>query len=267
MTRMTRLLTNVAGAALLCLVQFAPAAHAGITNILVDITVTTTPTPTVQPTVNGAFSYGITCTAPSGPAYLWSQPAAGGSLNTATPIHVQSGASASNGQGNMPTMPNTCTVTQLTRPVAPAGYQWIGSPAPVVLTNVFFPTNPFPYVAGFSNVLSLPAATGVASPPGSGSVNCSASTVVNGTSSCLATPTPGYAFTGFTTSGCGAPSQSNPYTTSPLSADCIVTAAFVALAPTTVPTLDGWALLVLTLLAGGIAGVCTKRWRQKETPR
>ncbi|MFO1343441.1 MAG: hypothetical protein U1F05_09990 [Burkholderiales bacterium] len=261
MTRISRLLATLTGAALLCLAHFASVAHAGITNITVDITVTTTPTPTVQPTVSGAFSYGISCTAPSGPAYLWSQPAASGTITAATPIHGQLGASASNSLANMPTMPNTCTVTQLTRPNAPAGYLWVGSPAPVVLTNVLFAGNPAPYLAAFANVLSLPVATGVASPLGAGTVSCTPLTGVNGTSVCQATPTSGYRFSGFTTSGCGAASQSNPYTTSALAADCTVTATFVALTPTSVPTLDGWALLALVVMTFGIAAVCTRRRR------
>ena len=41
---------------------------------------------------------------------------------------------------------------------APAGYLWVGSPAPVVLTNVLFAGNPAPYLAAFANVLSLPVA-------------------------------------------------------------------------------------------------------------
>jgi len=136
----------------------------------------------------------------------------------------------------------------------------MGTPAPVVLTNVFFPTSPVPYIAAFANVLSLPTATGVASPVGAGTVSCTPLTGANGTSVCQATPASGYRFNGFTTSGCGAASQSNPYTTSPLAADCTVTAAFVVLPPTSVPTLDGWALLALGLLTLGIAGVCTRRW-------
>jgi hypothetical protein len=145
MTRISRLLATLTGVALLCLAHFASVAHAGITNITVDIS------------HDDAHAYGaahgergilvwhfLHC--PSGPAYLWSQPAASGTITSATPIHGQLGASATNSLANMPTMPNTCTVTQLTRPNAPAGYLCRFASARRIDQRAFA-GNPAPYLA------------------------------------------------------------------------------------------------------------------------
>lgn len=258
MTRIPRLLTTFTGALLLCLSQLATISHAGINSLIIQIDVsgTTSPTPAVQPTVSGNFTYGITCTAPSGAAFQFPSIAPAG-VNGPTPFSVMTGG----GSVTAVTAANVCTVTQLTRPATPSGYVWGAPPPPVVLSNVFFGSPSAPFAASFANVLTLPTVTGIASPPGAGSVNCTGPAAANGTGICQATPNSGYRFAGFSTDGCGASSQTNPYTTSALTANCTVTAAFVSLAPTVVQTLDGWALLLLALLTAGIAGLCARRWQ------
>ncbi len=259
MTRTNRLLTRLAGAAFLCLMQLATISHAGISGvgIAINVSATTSPTPTVQPTLSGTFTYGIVCTAPTGAAFQFPR-AVPATVNGATPLSAITGA----GSTTTVSAPNVCTVTQLTRPAAPLGYVWGTAPLPVTVSNVFVGSPSAPFYTSFANVLTLPSVTGIASPGGTGSVSCTSPAAANGTGVCQATANPGYRFAGFTTDGCGAPSQSNPYTTLSLTANCTVTAAFVALAPATVPTLDGWALLALALLTFGIAAACSRRWQE-----
>lgn len=257
MIRISRVLHVAAAAALLCLTQLASVSHAGISGIGIGINVSaiTTPTPAVQPIVTGTFTYGITCTAPTGAAFQFplAVPAA---VNGPTPVSAMTGA----GSTTVVSAPNVCTVTQLTRPVAPTGYVWGATPPPVAVSNVFVGSPSVPFETSFANVLALPSVTGVASPLGAGTVTCTGPAAANGTGVCQATPGSGYRFAGFSTDGCGGATQNNPYTTSALTANCTVTAAFVALAPTVVPTLDGWMLLALGVLTLGIAVVCTRRW-------
>lgn len=256
MTRNLLRMIKAAGTLLLLLLQLTSVSHAGINSLPIQIEVSaiTSPTPAVQPTITGNFTFGITCVAPSGPAFQFPAIAPAG-VSGPTPLTALTGG----GTTTSVTSANVCTVTQLTRPTAPLGYVWAATPPPVAISNVFYGSPSAPFNASFANVLTLPTVTGIASPSEAGTVSCTGPAAANGTGLCQATANPGYRFAGFATTGCGAPSQSNPYTTSALTANCSVTATFVSLAPTVIPTLDGWALLVLALLTFGIAAACSRR--------
>lgn len=223
-----RLLNGLIGALVLCVSQLATTAHAGIggATFRVNLSVTTTPSSTVQPTVNGSFTYGITCTAPSGPVFTFASPAITIPINVATPT----AAVADVTRGSSVSAPNTCTVVQLTRPVPPAGFAWNNPPPGVVLSNVLLTDPTTVYPAAFANVLTLPTVTGVANPTTGGTVTCTPLSTVGGNSTCIAAANSGYTFSSFvfTTGGCGAASTATPgtFSTTPVTANCTVTAAF-----------------------------------------
>lgn len=233
MKRFLRLLTGLIGLSVLCLTQLGATAHAGIggATFRVNLSVATAPSPTVQPTVNGSFTYGITCTAPSGPVFTFASPAMTIAINAATPTTGVADVT----KGSFVSAPNTCTVVQLTRPSPPAGFSWNSPPPNVVLSNVVLTSPTTVYAAAFANVLSLPTVTGVASPPFGGSVSCTSPVTPAGTATCLATANPGFAFAGFATDSCGAPaaaSAGTSYTTLPLGFNCTVTSGFSRIAYT-----------------------------------
>ena len=217
---MTRLIRFWAVVAMLAASQFASSAFAGIGSLFLSIQldVTTTPTPAVQPVVTGDFTYSIVCNLAT-----FATPASTITLtagNGTTPVTQFGSASSSTVTGS----PNDCTYSQLSRPAAPAGFIWVGTPPDVVQTNIFGEAP----LAQFSNTLTQAfTITPVASPPAGGSVSCAPNPVPSGqTSSCTASPNSGYMFAGFSTSSCGGASTNNPYTTSALTADCTVTGTF-----------------------------------------
>ncbi len=225
MKRYLRSLTGLIGLLVLCSTQFGATAHAGfsVATLRVNLGVTAAP-PAAPVTVNGSFTYGATCVGVVLPqlVLVFPPPAFTITTNTATPIT----ASANLSTGAQAFASNNCTITQLTRPVAPAGFQWSGSPPDVVLTNIIAGSPPPVYAASFANVLVLPTVTAVAAPPAGGTVTCTQPTTPLATSSCNATANSGFTFNGFTTSSCGAASASNPYVTNAITSACTVTAAF-----------------------------------------
>lgn len=255
-----RLLAGLVGFVVLCTTQLISTAHAGLSlaNLRVNLAVTTTP-PAAPVTVNGAFTYGVTCIGTILPQFVlvFPPPAFTIAVNSVTPV----ANSATISTGTQAIAENTCTFTQLTRPAAPAGLQWSGSPPDVVIPNIVLGSDVSPplYTASFANVLVLPTVTGNANPTVGGTVACTSLTTAGGTSTCTATTNPGFAFAGFTTSGCGGPSSANPYTTASVSTNCTVTAAFAPIVPTAVPTLNSGMLIVLALLTLAIGGVITVR--------
>lgn len=217
---MTKLIRFWAVVAMLAASQFASSAFAGIGSLFLSIRldVTTSPAPAVQPVVTGDFTYSIVCNRAT-----FATPASTITLtavNGTTPVVTFGNASSSSVTGS----PNDCTYSQLSRPAAPAGFIWVGTPPDVVQTNILGEAPP----AQFSNRLTQAfTITTVASPPASGSVSCAPNPVPSGqTSSCTASPNSGYTFAGFSTSSCGGASTNNPYTTSALAADCTVTGTF-----------------------------------------
>ena len=93
------------------------------------------------------------------------------------------------------------------------------------------------------------------SPVGAGYLTCTTSTVNAGaTVSCTATPFGDYITQSI--SGCGGTATGpgvNTFTTGAATANCTVSAVFVALQPVAVPTLHQWMLVVLALLVLGVA--------------
>ena len=225
MKQYSRLLTGLIGLAVLCLTQLGATAHAGFSaaTLRVNLGVTVAP-PAAPVTVNGSFTYGVSCVGVVLPQFvlIFPPPAFTVATNAVTPI--ASSANVSTGTQNFAS--NNCTFTQLTRPAAPAGFQWSGAPPDVVITNIVAGDPPPVYAASFANVLVLPTVTAVAAPLAGGTVTCTQPTTPLATSSCNATANPGFTFNSFITSNCGSQSSARPYTTAPLSADCTVTAAF-----------------------------------------
>ena len=228
MNRLQRLLASIV---LLALTQFGAISHAGITTayIQIDLSVSTAPTPPVQPVVAGTFAYGVSCTATTGATFNFPSTPNNIVVNAATPttgtITTYAGNSVSSG--------NTCTVTQLSRPAAPSGYAWAAAPANVAFTNMLSTGMPPPRNAAFSNVLiPLFTVTGVASPVGSGTISCDSPIAGGSTSTCTATANSGFHLGGFSTSSCGAASTTSPFVTNAITANCTVTATFL---PDTVP--------------------------------
>ncbi len=220
-----RLLASLIGLAALCLTQLATTAHAGISSAVLRVNLGVTVAPPAAPvTVNGSFTYGVTCIGTVLPQFVltFPPPAFTIAANAVTPI----ANSASVSTGSQVIAENTCTFTQLARPVAPAGFLWSGSPPDVVVTGVRL-ADPAPvYAASFANLLALPTVTAVASPPAGGTVTCTQPTTPLATSTCNATANSGFTFNSFITSSCGSQSSTRPFVTAPLSADCTVTAAF-----------------------------------------
>jgi hypothetical protein len=222
MKQYLRYFTGAIGLALLCLTQLATTAHAGAATatLRINLTVTTAP-PAAQTTVTGMATFDVTCTAASGPVLFF------GPIGMALGLTpVANTANISSGNQTI-TSPNTCTFTQLSRPVAPAGYQWVGSPPAVTVANINLTDPPQVYAASFANVLALPTVTAVAAPVGGGTVSCTQPTTPLATSSCNATANSGFTFNSFITSNCGSQSSTRPFVTAALSSDCTVTAAFV----------------------------------------
>jgi Divergent InlB B-repeat domain len=225
MTHYLRLLAGLIGLAVLCLAQLATTAHAGISSAVLRVNLGVTVAPPAAPvTMNGSFTYGVTCIGTVLPQFvlIFPPPAFTITVNSATPITT----SATLSTGAQTIAQNTCTFTQLTRPVAPAGFQWSGSPPDVVIPNIVLNDPPPVYAASFANLLVLPTVTAVASPLAGGTVTCTQPTTPLATSTCNATANPGFTFSSFITSSCGSQSSTRPFTTAPLSADCTVTAAF-----------------------------------------
>ena len=257
MKRYLRILAGLIGLLVLCLTQLAATSHAGITGITfrINLSAATVPTPAVQPTVTGAFTYGITCIAPSGLAYAFLPAVATANVNSATPISALTGA-ASNTSA---TSPNTCTVSQLSRPAAPAGYLWNGSPPNVVVANVNVVISA-QYEVEFANVLSLATVTTAANPPAGGTVACNGPSVAGGTATCTATANPNYRFTGFTTSSCGAASATSPYITAQILSNCTVTGAFALVTYTVTGVANpaaGGTVVCASPVNSGSASSCT----------
>ncbi len=249
MKRYLRHLAGLAGVALLLLSQLSSTAHAGIsgTTIRLNLSVVNSPVPTVAPTLSGNFTYGITCTTPSGPAYVWVPTTPTITVNAATPL-TSIGVVYS---GTATTVPSVCTVSQLTRPTPPLGFAWNGSPPAVVVSNVVYSDRVPPYETQFNNVLSPATFAVTAEANAGGSVNCVSPVTYGNTSTCTAVASPGYTFVGFTTSGCAAPTSSPSLTTIAITANCNVTAQFAAIAvppPQNIPTLANGSLLLLGLL-------------------
>ena len=216
---MTKLIQCFWVAVMLAASQFASPVFAGNALVLgIIVQVVTVPTPAVQPVVIGDFTYTITCTKATfaTPAATITFTAANGT----TPASMYGFANPNTITG----APNDCTYSQASRPAAPAGFSWVGTPPDVFKTGLSFDV---PTVI-FSNTLTQTfTITTVASPPAGGMVFCNANPVPSGqTSSCAATANSGYTFVGFSTSSCGAASTNNPFTTSALAADCTVTGAF-----------------------------------------
>ncbi|HPV24142.1 MAG TPA: hypothetical protein PLJ65_08190, partial [Casimicrobium sp.] len=92
-------------------------------------------------------------------------------------------------------------------------------------------------------------------PVGAGYLTCTTSTVNAGaTVNCTATPFGDYITQSI--SGCGGTATGpgvNTFTTGAATANCTVSAVFVALQPVAVPTLHQWMLVVLALLILGVA--------------
>lgn len=68
--------------------------------------------------------------------------------------------------------------------------------------------------------------TGVASPPGSGTVNCVSPVANGGSTTCAINPTSGYALTGASSDTCGGSLSGNNFTTGSVVTACTVTATF-----------------------------------------
>ena len=225
---MTRLIRMFAAAVLLAALQFANPVFAGIIGfapIRIDLTVNVSPVPTVAPTVVGDFIYNISCTS-TGTPFVYPPPALTLSFTSGTgttPI-AASGTATSLTQSQAP---SNCAVSQDSRPTAPAGFVWVGAPAPVAVNNVFqFPDGP-PSFAAFNDTLTpVFTITTASSPPAGGTVSCNPNSVISGqTSNCSATANTGYTFTGI--SGCGGTaSATTPYTTGAVTAPCTVTGTF-----------------------------------------
>ena len=220
-----RLLTGLIGLLVLCLTQLGATAQAGFSaaTLRVNLGVNVAP-PAAPVTVNGSFTYGVTCVGVVLPQLVltFPPPAFTIAANAVTPI--ANNATVSSGTQSFAS--NDCTFTQLTRPAAPAGFQWSGSPPDVVVANIVAGDPPPVYAATFANVLVLPTVTAVASPLAGGTVTCTQPTTPSATSTCNATANSGFTFNSFITSTCGSQSSTHPFTTAPLSTNCTVTAAF-----------------------------------------
>lgn len=257
MKRYLRQLAGLAGVALLLLIQLGSTAHAGISSatIRINLSVVNSPVPTSAPTLTGNFTYGIVCVPPSGPVMVWAPATPTIAVNGPTPLTAFAAAVTSTGA-----FPSVCTVTQLTRPAPPLGYVWNGAPAAVVHNNVqTSDQQPPTYQTDFNNVLSPATFAVTAIATVGGTVNCASPVTYGNTSSCTATASPGYAFVGFSTSGCGAPSSNTSFTTAAITANCNVTAQFAATRVQEVPTLNGWSLLLLVALTLGVGGLIRRR--------
>ncbi|TAG04730.1 MAG: hypothetical protein EAZ43_04415 [Betaproteobacteria bacterium] len=249
---------GIALPALMVTAQLSGTAHAGFTaaTLQVNLTVTTAP-PAAPATVNGSFTYGVSCVGVIVPQAVltFPPPAITIATNTATPISTNGTVST----GSQVIGSNDCTFTQLTRPAAPAGYLWNGAPPDVLISNISLDDPPPVYEASFANQLTLPAVTGLANPPAGGSVSCTLMTTLGVNSTCTATANPNYVFSGFITSGCGGPSGSSPYiTSSPILDNCTVTGSFSPLYTVTANvTTAGGTANCTSPIAAGITSTCT----------
>ncbi len=229
---MTKIFRKFAMIALLLAGVLAAPAYAGGGGSLflaINLKVNVNPVQLPAPVVAGDFTYGVTCVSSGGslnPPFTFPSPATTFSFpprNGLTPIS-EFGFFSSNPL-ETPPVANDCTYTQLTRPTPPPGYVWKGAPASVVQTNI---QGEAPF-AEFANVLT-PAfnVTTAVSPAGGGGVTCTpANPIALGDSAtCSAAANTGYTFANFSTDSCGANSTSNPFTTSPLTANCVVTGNF-----------------------------------------
>jgi Divergent InlB B-repeat domain len=242
---------------LIALAQLSGTAHAGFSGATLRVNLSvTTASPAAQGTVVGSFTYGVTCAAASGPVLTFAPPAFTVAISAPTPA-ANSGDISSGNQSI--SSPNTCTFTQLSRPAPPTGYVWNGSPPAVTVPNINLTDPPLVYAAAFANELSLPTVTGVANPPAGGTVSCTPLTAVGAVSSCTATANPNYVFSAFTSSGCGGPSGSSPYTTSsPILDNCTVTGSFSPLYTVTANiTTAGGTANCTSPIAAGITSTCT----------
>jgi hypothetical protein len=258
MTRYFRLLTSLIGLLGLCLTQLATTAHAGFSGATLRVNLSvTTASPAAQGTVVGSFTYGVTCTAASGPVLTFAPPAFTLAISAPTPA-ANSGNISSDNQSI--SSPNTCTFTQLSRPTPPAGYVWNGSPPAVTVSNINLTDPPLVYAAAFPNELSLPTVTGVANPPAGGTVSCTPLTTPGANSTCTATANQNFVFAAFVTSGCGGPSGSSPYiTSSPILENCTVTGSFSPLYTVTANVLQpaGGTAFCTSPIAAGTFSTCT----------
>ncbi len=217
---MTKLIRFWAVIAMLAASQFASPAFAGFNSLFLSIRldVATTPTPAVQPVVIGDFTYSIACNLAT-----FATPAATITLNAGngtTPVSTFGNATSTALTG----FPNDCTYRQISRPAAPTGFIWVGTPPDVVQTGINGEAPPAQFINTLTQAFTI---TTVASPAAGGSVSCTPNPVPSGqTSICTASTNSGYTFAGFSTNSCGAASTNNPYTTSALAADCTVTGTF-----------------------------------------
>ena len=222
-----RLLAGFIGLLVLCFTQLGATAHAGISSAILRVNLTVTAAaPSVPVTVNGSFTYGVTCVGVVPPQFVLTFPPPAFTIPTNAVTPIANSASVSTGAQVIGS--NNCTFTQLTRPAPPTGYQWRGTPPDVTINNIVLTDPATIYPAAFANVAALPTVTAVVAPVGGGTVTCTQPTTPLATSTCTATANPGFTFNTFLTSNppnCPQ-SFSNPYTTPPLNADCTVTAAF-----------------------------------------
>ena len=154
---MTKLIRFFAACLLLALAQLATPALAGggPLTIAIQLNVSASPTPAAQPVIVGSFTYGIVCT-PVGEAttYGFASPAATATFTSGNGTAPITNTQSVNSNGPAFSFgSNNCTVTQLSRPAAPTGFNWVGSgPSAVILLNV----SSFiaPQTAAFSNPLA-----------------------------------------------------------------------------------------------------------------
>lgn len=99
--------------------------------------------------------------------------------------------------------------------------------------------------------------TGNVTDPATGSANCAPSPVAHGANStCTATPAAGYVFAGWALVGtainCATPATSATCTVNNVQSAVTMTATFVKAAPTSVPTLSEWGLMLLASLMAAL---------------
>jgi trimeric autotransporter adhesin len=197
------------------------------------------PTGVTGATVADTFPADLTCT--------WTCAGAGGGTCTA------SGAGNINDSVNLPsggsvTYSASCSI-------APTATGMLTNTATVTSST----TDPTPGNNSATDTNTITAltfvVTGMASPTAGGSVSCAGPVAFGNTTTCTVSPNAGYVLTSI--SGCGGtPTSATTYVTGPMTAACVVSAAFAQAAAEAVPVfgaLWAWLLAAITMIASGIA--------------
>lgn len=244
----------------------AGAAWAGVNGgltIPIQANVHKTVASTSDPTINGSFTYSVTCTpSPGGHTF---NPQTINVAGTATSLSSVSG-NASATPTNSASGDTDCVVTQTGRPAAPSGFLWASTPSaqstgPINTSGNSVTTAQLIFDNDLATAITI---TGVANPVAGGTVTCAPNPVEIsvGTSVCSAIADPGYSFSDWNMelTSCPGGSDGSYFVDSPTE-NCSVVANFISdnitIETAVVPVGSGSVVCVPPVVANGSTASCT----------